>query len=185
MKPENAMWINLGCSDRKLPGFLNVDIRPESGADIIDDVTKLESIKDESVDLIYACHLAEHIPRKEVIPTFKLWYSKLRLGGILRLAVPDIDAVCKLYMETRDLTPLYTSLWGSQRHEFDFHYHGWNSNTLISDLMYAGFRSAYLWDWRTTYPHYMPECDDYAKAYLPHMDFENGTHISLNVEAVK
>jgi hypothetical protein len=29
------------------------------------------------------------------------------------------------------------------------------------------------------------EFDDHSQAYLPHMDKENGTLISLNIEAVK
>ncbi len=38
------------------------------------------------------------------------------------------------------------------------------------------------WDWRSV-EH--GKIDDYSQAYLPHMDKENGTLISLNVECVK
>ena len=38
------------------------------------------------------------------------------------------------------------------------------------------------YDWRDT-EH--AEFDDHSQAYLPHMDKENGTLISLNIEAVK
>jgi predicted SAM-dependent methyltransferase len=185
MKPENAVWLNLGCSDRKLPGFLNVDIRPESGADIIADVRYLNNVEDESVDLIYACHLFEHFDKHEYPTVLKTWFRKLKKGGILRLAVPNINAVCEHYIETRDLTQLYTSFWGSQRNPYDYHKWGWTGKTLTIAFKEAGFNIVQSWDWRCTYPHYLPECDDYAKAYLPHMDFENGRHISLNMEGIK
>lgn len=74
-------------------------------------------------------------------------------------------------------------LYGSQRHDFDFHYNGWTFESLKSDLERAGFSEVRLWDWRTTEPHNY--CDDYSQAYVPHMDKENGKLMSLNVEAKK
>ncbi|HAI38830.1 MAG TPA: methyltransferase, partial [Maribacter sp.] len=38
------------------------------------------------------------------------------------------------------------------------------------------------YDWRQT-EH--AKFDDHSQAYIPHMDKENGTLISLNIEAVK
>ena len=46
----------------------------------------------------------------------------------------------------------------------------------------AGFTNVHRYDWRTTIHR---EYDDYSQAYIPHMDKEHGTLISLNVEAVK
>ena len=36
------------------------------------------------------------------------------------------------------------------------------------------------WDWRKELPE---GYDDYSRAYFPHMDFDNGICISLNVQA--
>jgi len=38
------------------------------------------------------------------------------------------------------------------------------------------------WDWKEVEHGHI---DDYSQAYLPHMDKENGTLISLNVESTK
>ena len=57
--------LNLGCYDRKIPGFVNVDIREDVGPELLDDVFKLEKVKNNSVDLIYACHVLEHADYKE------------------------------------------------------------------------------------------------------------------------
>lgn len=49
-------------------------------------------------------------------------------------------------------------------------------------LMSVGFKNVDRYDWRKT-SH--SKFDDHSQAYLPHMDKENGTLISLNVECVK
>ena len=49
-------------------------------------------------------------------------------------------------------------------------------------LSTAGFKNVRLYDWRDTeHSHF----DDHSQAYIPHMDKENGTLISLNVECEK
>ena len=45
-----------------------------------------------------------------------------------------------------------------------------------------GFERVARYDWRDT-EH--AEIDDYSQAYVPHMDKENGTLVSLNVQAYK
>ena len=50
------MKLNLGCYDRKIHGFINVDIRSEVNPDLVDDAFSLTKIENDSVDLIY-CNL--------------------------------------------------------------------------------------------------------------------------------
>ena len=42
--------------------------------DIIDDARILNKIKDNSCDIIYACHILEHISRNEVQSVVNKWY---------------------------------------------------------------------------------------------------------------
>jgi hypothetical protein len=53
---------------------------------------------------------------------------------------------------------------------------------LKEDLEAAGFVGVRRYDWRKT-EH--ADIDDYSRAYYPHMDFDNGFLLSLNVEADK
>ena len=46
----------------------------------------------------------------------------------------------------------------------------------------SGFEDTKKYDWRET-EHSM--FDDHSQAYIPHMDKENGTLISLNLESTK
>jgi predicted SAM-dependent methyltransferase len=114
--------------------------------------------------------------------TLKRWYSILKPNGILRIAVPDFEKVAEHYLSFRDLKVLRGFLWGGQDHDYNFHYVGWDFDTLKSDLVEVGFTNIYRYDWRRT-EH--SDLDDYSQTYLPHMDKENGMLMSLNVEAEK
>ena len=154
--------LNLGCYDRKIPDFINVDIREDVNPDLLDDVFALNKIKNNSVDLIYACHVLEHADYKR--------------------AVPDMEAHFAHYFYHKDLRALHSTFWGSQRHPYDYHKNGWDFNKLKEDLTSVGFTTVKRYDWRKTEHFYI---DDYSQSYSPHMDKENGKLMSLNVEAIK
>ncbi len=179
---ERPVKLNLGCYDRKIHGFVNIDIREDVLPDLIDDVFKLEKIKDGSVDLIYACHVLEHADYRDSERALQRWFSVLKPGGTLRLAVPDMEAHFAHYYYHRDLRALHSTFWGSQRHPYDYHKNGWDFKKLKEDLEKVGFRSIQKYDWRETEHFYV---DDYSQTYYPHMDKENGKLMSLNVEAKK
>tara|TARA_R110000824_G_scaffold285090_2_gene473261 strand:+ start:8227 stop:8775 length:549 start_codon:yes stop_codon:yes gene_type:complete len=174
--------LNLGCYDRKIPGFVNVDIREDVGPELLDDVFKLEKVKNNSVDLIYACHVLEHADYKESETALKRWFEVLKEGGKLRLAVPDMEAHFAHYYYHKDLRLLHSTFWGSQKHPYDYHKNGWDFQKLEEDLTAAGFSDIKRYDWRETEHFYI---DDYSQTYFPHMDKENGKLMSLNIEAEK
>ena len=179
---ENQIKLNLGCYNRKMNGFVNVDIRPDVDPDVVDNVFTLESFEDESVDLIYACHVLEHGDYKETDLALKRWNSVLKPGGILRLAVPDMEAHFAHYYYHRDLRLLHSTFWGSQKHPYDYHKNGWDFKKLKEDLGKSGFNRVRRYDWRETEHFYV---DDYSQTYFPHLDKEDGKLMSLNVEAKK
>lgn len=176
------MKLNLGCFNKKMHGFINVDIRPEVNPDLIDDVFKLEKVQNNTIDLIYICHVLEHADFKESLEAIRRYYDVLKTGGVLRIAVPNMEAVFSHYFYHKDLKLLYSALWGSQRHPYDYHKSGWDFKTLEETLKTVGFNEVKLYDWRKTEHFYV---DDYSQAYFPHMDKENGKLMSLNVEAIK
>ena len=188
MSKEKNIKLNIGCGDRKMHGFINIDAREDMKPDVVADVTQIhEHYKD--VSLIYACHVLEHFPLKPSSfqpftwkDALKSWKDALKPGGVLRIAVPDIEAVCKYYVNTGDLDILYAFFYGGQKYDFDFHYHCWSFDTLKRDLEDLGFKEVKRYDWKKTEHFFI---DDYSQAYLPHMDKKNGRLMSLNVEATK
>ncbi|GMO47366.1 MAG: hypothetical protein Ta2B_29430 [Termitinemataceae bacterium] len=72
-------------------------------------------------------------------------------------------------------------LYGGQNYDYNFHYQTYDFSRLKKLLESAGFSNIACYDWED----FLPDgYDDYSRAYLPHMDFENGTLMSLNVTAV-
>jgi ubiquinone/menaquinone biosynthesis C-methylase UbiE len=150
--------------------------------DIIDDAKTLKTIGDSSCDLIYASHILEHFDRYKYKDVLDVWFRKLREGGVLRLAVPDFDQVIKMYNKDSDMKSILGFLVGGQTTKYDYHNMVFNRKGLTLDLLEAGFTEIREWDWRNT-SH--TEYDDYSQAYFPHLEKENGTLMSLNLEAKK
>ena len=176
------MKLHIGCGKVILPDWTNLDILPHRGVDVVDDVRYLSKIADSSCDIIYACHVLEHISRINIDNTLKLWYTKLKPNGILRIAVPNFEKIVSWYLRTGNLEEVLGLLIGGHDDEWDRHGMIFDSNLLKLKLSLAGFRSSSEWDWKET-----EHClyDDFSQAYLPHMKKTTGTLMSLNIEAIK
>ena len=179
------MKLHLGCGKRHIPGWFHIDALEYPHVDKVGPVDKLDFLPDGSAELIYACHLLEHFGRKEVHAVLREWYRVLKPGGILRLAVPDYEVCARLYLSgtlANGLNDVLGPMVGGQRDQYDFHKIVFDEPTLSKLLKNVGFRETHRWDWRTSDHAHI---DDYSQSYLPHMDKENGTLVTLNLEAVK
>jgi len=175
------MKLHLGCGNVHLDGWLNVDISELPAADRLDDVSTLETIVDNSCEIIYASHVLEHFGRNEYLDVLKVWHSKLCPGGVLRLAVPNIGAALTWY-NGENLHELLGIFYGGQRSSYDYHKMGFDEKSLSIKLKELGFKNIKIWDWRETEHAHL---DDYSQAYLPHMNKDSGILMSLNLEATK
>lgn len=175
--------LHLGCGNKHIKDFINIDIIDSPGVDIVDDVSKLNRIEKGSVDLIYACHILEHFKRKEYFSILERWTQLLKPGGKLRLSVPDLEKVAKLYIDGKfGLDKMLGLIYGGQTYLYNFHYIGFDFKSLKKDLEKLKYFDIKRYDWKET-EH--ASIDDYSQAYLPHMDKENGELMSLNIEGTK
>lgn len=149
------------------------------------DITKLP-FEDNTVDLIYASHVFEYFDREEAVEVLEEWKRVLKPGGILRLAVPDFEACAKLYVTGEYSLDRFASMfygkWKVTEQLTVYHKTIYDFKSLEKVLIDNGFNTVKHWDWRKTCHS---QFDDYSQAYLPHMDKQNGTLISLNIEATK
>ena len=190
-----SIKLNLGCRDKPMPTYINVDIDPtNSYADVIDNAFELNTIDDNSVDLIEAIHMFEHLSYKESTKALKVWFKKLKTKWVLRLSVPDLDKMCSLHLLLQDKDIVKTMFVGSQRDEWDYHKNIHSRASLSKDLEEIGFSNIQTWDYATTWPHNY--VDTYASMTWPPMrkrfEFANGKKVdlggiclSLNLEATK
>jgi len=176
--------LHLGCGSKFIPGFVHVDLIEGDHIHHQGSVAELP-YADESVELIYASHILEHFGRWEMHNVLQEWLRVLVPGGVLRLAVPDFAACSKIYNEEglkNGLTGLIGLICGGQKDAYDFHKMIFDEPFLTGELISVGFREVRHWDWRFT-EHV--NIDDYSQAYIPHLEKEKGTLMSLNLEAVK
>jgi len=188
----NEIKLHLGCGERHIDGFINIDIEYYPGVDMVDDVRYLTKFKENTVDLIYACNVLEHLGRWEYLPALKRWYSLLKKSGVLRISVPDFEAVCEYYISSKDLKSLYPALYAGQDNPRNYHYWCWDFETLKEELESVGFKNvrrydrnkteyAHVRDWSLNFVPYRDKNDN----ILPDEEWFKGKFIALNVEAQK
>lgn len=179
--------VHLGCGKRQMPGYLHIDLADFPHIDHNHDVRTLPMLADDSVHLIYASHVLEYFDRVEVADVMTEWARVLAPGGTLRLAVPDFSALSDVYQKHGDLDLVIGPIFG--RWEIPgadvtvFHKTTYDFASLKRVLEDSGFRDVRTWEWRDVFVGELADYDDYSQAYVPHMDKEQGTLISLNVEA--
>lgn len=176
------MKLHLGCGNKFIKGYVHIDAIDFPHVDHVSAIDNLSFIEDNSVDLIYACHVLEHFKRRDVSKVLKEWNRVLTPGGILRLAVPNFEKICEVYTVSKNLDLVIGPLFGGQNYLYNIHYNIFDLKSINEYLSKSGFKDIREYDWRKT-DH--SDVDDYSQAYIPHMDKENGTLISLNVECKK
>jgi SAM-dependent methyltransferase len=83
--------LDLGAAAVKMPGFLSVDVREDSGAEIISDMIDLPELLKGKVDAIRCRHALEHLERAEARRALQTWKTFLRPGSVLNIIVPDLE----------------------------------------------------------------------------------------------
>lgn len=176
------MRVNVGCGNKKIHGWVNIDLREEVNPDLVCDISKISEKIEGQAEIIYACHVLEHFDKYQVVGVLEDWYKALKPGGTLRVSVPDIRSCCEYYLQTGNLKQLFGLFWGGQKNPYDYHFNGFDFETLKELCLSVGFQRVYRYNWKDTEHSFI---DDYSQAYLPHMDKVNGKLMSLNIEAIK
>ena len=113
--PSQQRMINLGCGQRLHPAWVNVDISPQQPGVIRCDLSRGIPFADNSFDAAYHSHVLEHIRRPEALPFLRECCRVLKPGGILRVATPDLERICRIYLEK-----LGRATTGEAPHDYDW-----------------------------------------------------------------
>jgi predicted SAM-dependent methyltransferase len=123
VKDMNKIYLNHGCGSIRPSGWINTDssvnanlqrvpivgkwiakmlnplVKYENNNFIYANLNKKWNFRDNSVDVIYASHLFEHLSLKSAELFISEAMRTLKPGGSLRIVVPDLYKICKRYID--------------------------------------------------------------------------------------
>lgn len=99
-KNAQDLLVNIGSGSSGKPGWINVDIENCPGVNCIYDCRKHLPFPDLSVKGIFTEHFFEHLDYTEEVPYFLAeCHRVLKLGGIIRIIVPDAEKYLRAFCE--------------------------------------------------------------------------------------
>ncbi len=90
--------LNLGCGTNFHLAWVNLDINPSCSAVLLWDLRRGVPFPDDSFDVVYHSHLLEHLHVQDAPRFMSECYRVLKPGGIIRVAVPDLEAITRNYL---------------------------------------------------------------------------------------
>jgi predicted SAM-dependent methyltransferase len=135
--------LHYGCGEVKMPGFLNVDVRATSAADMVCDLGELSKQYKGYFQVIYACHVVEHYPLNKVVDALKMFRALLKPGGLMYISVPNFNILVALYLSRRvELSTIVRAIHGGQEYKENIHYVSFDERLLTEACSCAGFTHA-------------------------------------------
>jgi len=129
------MKVNLGCGRFKLDGFVNVDVNEDLQPDVVAFAQDyMETLPDDSVDLVYMGHMIEHITVQEGKELLDVIRQKLLDGGELIITLPDATKAMAMYFRgDLDLTTYLRIMFGApEEGEFERHVMVYDAKIIVS-----------------------------------------------------
>ncbi|HEU4735681.1 MAG TPA: methyltransferase domain-containing protein [Solirubrobacterales bacterium] len=91
--------LNWGCGTEPEPGWINSDIKAAPGIEISCDILEGLPLTDDSIDYIVSIHALPELRYPDIVPALTELRRVLVPGGMLRLALPDLDRGIRAYLD--------------------------------------------------------------------------------------
>lgn len=141
-----GLKVHLGAGPINLQGWVNIDARNASHIHLQSSGFDLNEFSDGALTEIYMCHVLEHFSFEETNAVIKIMQRKLKVGGVLRLSVPDFDKLVEIYQASgNNLELIKMALMGGQDYEYNFHKAVFNKKLLSDLLLCSGFNHVETW----------------------------------------
>jgi predicted SAM-dependent methyltransferase len=98
--------LNWGCGPEPAPGWINADRIDAPGIEVLGDIRHGLALPADHVECAVAIHALQDLPYLDVVPALQELRRVLRPGGVLRVAVPDLERALRAYL-SRDHAYFY------------------------------------------------------------------------------
>ena len=183
MKSGAVRRLHWGCGSKATAGWINADILKGRGIDISCDIHDGLPLENNSVDYAVGIHALSEIAYSNIVPVLKELHRVLKPGGVLRLALPDMEKALAAYQSgNREYFLIPDKEVASPGGKLIVHllWYGGNRTLFTADFMEemmlkAGFQSAQRCAFQQT------NCRFGSRI----VELDDRPHESLFVEAVK
>ena len=90
--------LNWGCGPQPVPGWINSDLIEAPGIDIRRDIRDGLPLESDYLQYIASIHALQDLPYLDVVPALRELRRVLEPGGVLRLALPDLERGIAAYL---------------------------------------------------------------------------------------
>jgi len=100
--------VHLGCGPRACVGWFNIDCANFPGVNLLWDMRQPLPLADRVADLVYSEHVLEHFEYEDAIRLLREVHRILRVGGVLRIGVPNAAIYLRAYVSGDEAFFAYT-----------------------------------------------------------------------------
>jgi len=142
--PAGGIKLHIGGQEKR-EGWKILDALPGPIVDYVGNCNDLSFLAEASCSDVYASHVLEHLGYNgELQKTLKDIHRVLMPGGRLRVSVPDLEILCRLFLHVgldgAGRFHVMRMMFGGRVNAFDVHYTGFNFEFMGGFLHEAGFR---------------------------------------------
>lgn len=142
----SALKLHLGCGERYLDGYVNVDFPPSehsvqttSPADELADITRLE-YGEGTVAEVRLHHVFEHFNRPTALRVLIDWRAWLQGGGLLVIETPDFQRSARdFFLRPGRRGTTLRHVFGSHEAGWAVHWDGWYESRYRETLGSLGY----------------------------------------------
>ncbi len=138
---EEPVRLHIGSGNVRHKGWINMDVQPLPGVDVIADVTRGLDFEDETVEAVFSEHFLEHLALDDALRFLAEVHRVLAEGAWLRISTPNLDWVWITHYrlegaagEKRAAALAINRAFRGWRHQFV-----WNREMLEEALAACGF----------------------------------------------
>lgn len=164
--------LEIGCGNYPHPGYLHMDVRALPHVEYVCDFSKERlPFPDNDLDEIMSQHSIEHISWRKLPFVLGEWRRVLKPGGRVFFRTPDLEFICRTYLEGRT-TPEFPP---------DEKFIQENLSAQVTPAWWANLKLFAGQDYDSNY-HYFAFDFKMAKELLERYGFENVRRLSIHPE---